>query len=317
MVGFILRRLATSVVVLFLVSLLTFALVHMVPGDAAVVAAGENASDELIQQARERLGLDKPLLVQYAAWVGGVLTGDLGTSLFSSQSAASAVVSRIPATVSLTVLAMLWATVAGVALGIAAALRPHGWVDRATTWLATVGVAMPSFWIGLILVTFLAIQNPWLPATGYRPLTTDPIGWLSHLALPAIALGTTCCAEIARHTRASVATVLSRDFVRTAVAKGLSKREVLVHHVLRNAAMPIVTVFGIQLAQMISGAIVVEQVFGLPGLGTFAIEAVISRDFPFLQAFVLLTTGFVIVINAVVDMSYAYFNPKLRRVGHD
>lgn len=316
MVGFVLRRLATSVVVLFLVSLLTFALVHMVPGDAAVVAAGENASEELIQQARERLGLDKPLLVQYVTWVGGVLTGDLGTSLFSSQSAAEAVFARVPVTASLTFLAALWATVVGMALGVAAAVRPNGWIDRATTGLATVGVAMPSFWIGLILVTFFAIQNPLLPATGYRPLTSDPAGWLAHLALPAIALGTTCCAEIARHTRASVATVLSRDYVRTAVAKGLGPRQVLTHHVMRNAAVPIVTVFGIQLAQLISGAIVVEQVFGLPGLGTFAIEAVISRDFPFLQAFVLLTTVFVIVINAAVDMSYAYLNPKLRSVGH-
>lgn len=316
MLRFISRRLGTSVLVLVLVSLLTFALVHMVPGDAAVVAAGENASEDLIQQARERLGLDRPLLVQYFAWVGGVLTGDLGTSLFSSQSAASAVMARVPVTASLTLLAIVWATVAGMALGIIAALRPHSWIDRVTTWFATAGVAMPSFWVGLILVTFLAIQRPWFPATGYQPLTDDPVAWFTHLVLPAIALGTTCCAEIARHTRASVATVLGRDYVRTAVAKGMCPRRVLSHHVLRNAAGPIVTVFGVQLAQLISGAIVVEQVFGLPGLGTFAIEAVISRDFPFLQAFVLLTTLFVIIINAVVDMSYVYLNPKLRSARH-
>lgn len=307
------RRLLAIIPVLFVVSLLTFSLVHLVPGDPAVVAAGNGASDELIESTRQRLGLDRPFFVQYFAWVGGVLSGDLGTSLFSSQSAWETIVSRLPVTFSLTGLALLWALLGGVTLGVVAGLRPGTWVDKVTTAFATLGVAMPSFWLGLILVTLFALQNPLLPAVGYTPLSEGLWPWLSHLILPALALGAATAAEVARQTRAGVAHVMEQDYIRTAEAKGLLRRNVVVKHAMKNAAIPVVTVFGLQAAHLIGGAIVVEQVFGLPGLGTFAIDTVLTRDYPMLQAFVVVITVFVLVVNMLVDLSYSYFNPKVRQ----
>ncbi len=307
------RRLLAVVPVLFIVSLLTYSLVHLVPGDPAVVAAGNGASDELIERTRERLGLDRPFLIQYFGWVGGVLSGNLGTSLFSSQSAWETILSRIPVTASLTALALFWALLGGVTLGVIAGLRPGTWIDKTTTAFATLGIAMPSFWLGLILVTLFSLQNPLLPATGYAALSEGFWPWLSHLILPSIALGGATAAEVARQARAGVAHVMEQDFIRTAEAKGLRRRNVVVKHAMKNAAIPVVTVFGLQAAHLVGGAIVVEQVFGLPGLGTFAIDAVVTRDYPMLQAFVVVITVFVLLINLMVDLSYAYFNPKVRQ----
>lgn len=309
----IVRRLLGIIPVLLVVSLLAFSLVELVPGDPAVVAAGDNASAELIQQTRERLGLDEPFFSRYAEWLGNVVTGDLGTSLFSSQPTWDSIVARIPVTASLAVLSLIWALLIGLTLGIAAGLRPGSWFDRATTALATLGISMPSFWVGLLLVSLFSLQNPIFPATGYAPLSEGVGTWLSHLFLPSIALGAATAAEVARQARAGVIQVMEQDYIRTAEAKGLPPRAVVGKHALKNAAIPVVTVFGLQAAHLIGGAIVVEQVFGIPGLGTLAVNSIIQRDFPLLQAFIVVTTIFVLVVNLLVDLSYGLFNPRVRQ----
>lgn len=309
----ILRRLLGVIPVLLVVSFLAFSLVQLVPGDAAVVAAGDNASAELIQQTRERLGLDAPFLAQYGTWLGNVVTGDLGTSLFSSQPAWDSIAARIPVTASLAVLSLVWALLIGLTLGIAAGLRPGSWSDRGTTTLATLGISMPSFWVGLLLVSLFALQNPIFPATGYAPLAEGVGPWLSHLFLPSIALGTATAAEVARQARAGIVQVMEQDYIRTAESKGLSTGIVVGKHALKNAAIPVVTVFGLQAAHLIGGTIVVEQVFGIPGLGTLALNSIIQRDYPLLQAFVIVTTLFVLAVNLLVDLSYGLFNPRVRQ----
>jgi peptide/nickel transport system permease protein len=307
------RRLLGVIPVLLVVSFLAFSLVQLVPGDPAVVAAGDNASAELIEQTRERLGLDQPFFTQYAQWLGNLVTGDLGTSLFSSQPTWDSIVDRIPVTASLAILSLVWALVIGLTLGIAAGLRPGSWVDRGTTALATLGISMPSFWVGLLLVSLFSLRNPLFPATGYAPLSEGIGPWLSHLFLPSIALGAATAAEVARQARAGVLQVMEQDYIRTAEAKGLRRRVVVGKHALKNAAIPVVTVFGLQAAHLIGGAIVVEQVFGIPGLGTLALNSIIQRDFPLLQAFIIVTTVFVLVVNLLVDLSYGLFNPRVRQ----
>lgn len=309
----IVRRLLGTIPVLLIVSLLAFSLVELVPGDPAVVAAGDNASAELIQQTRERLGLDEPFLSRYTEWLGNVATGDLGTSLFSSQPTWDSIAARIPVTASLAALSLIWALLFGLTLGITAGLRRGSWVDRTATALATLGISMPSFWVGLLLVSLFALQNPIFPATGYAPLSEGVGAWLSHLFLPSIALGTSTAAEVARQARAGVIEVMEQDYIRTAEAKGLRPRVVVGKHALKNAAIPVVTVFGLQAAHLIGGAIVVEQVFGIPGLGTLAVNSIFQRDFPLLQAFIIVTTVFVVVVNLLVDLSYGLFNPRVRQ----
>lgn len=309
----IVRRLLGVVPVLLVVSFLAFSLVQLVPGDAAVVAAGDNASPELIRETRERLGLDQPFFTQYADWLGNVVSGNLGTSLFSSQDAWSSIAGRIPVTASLAVLSLIWALVIGLTLGTAAGLRPGSWVDRVTTAVATLGISMPSFWIALLLVSFFSLQNPIFPATGYEPLSGGVGPWLSHLFLPSIALGAATAAEVARQARAGILQVMEQDYIRTAEAKGLRRSVVVGKHALKNAAIPVVTVAGLQAAHLIGGAIVVEQVFGIPGLGTLALNSIIQRDFPVLQAFIIVTTVFVLAVNLLVDLSYGLFNPRVRQ----
>jgi peptide/nickel transport system permease protein len=313
MLKLIIRRVVGMLPVLLFVSFFIFLLIQLVPGDPAAVAAGENATPELIEATRQRLGLDQPFFVQYFSWLGSVLTGDLGTSLFSNQPNWESIATRIPVTASLALLSILWALVIGVALGVIAGLRSGSWIDKIATGLATLGISMPGFWVALLLVSIFALQSPVLPATGYSALSDGFGPWLSHLLLPSIALGVATAAEIARQTRAAVRHVLNQDFVRTAESKGLKAHVVVGKHVLKNAAIPVVTVLGLQAAHLIGGAIVIEQVFGIPGLGTLALNSILQRDFPLLQAFVLVITIFVLVINLLVDLSYGFFNPRVRQ----
>ncbi|WP_089244163.1 ABC transporter permease [Rhodococcoides kyotonense] len=306
------KRLLAAVPVLILVTILSFSMIHLIPGDAAVVAAGENASAEQIAATRAQLGLDQNIVVQYFSWVGNLLTGDLGTSLLSSHRNVDAILEALPVTLSLAFVALSWSLVFGVVVGVFAGLRQGTWVDRMLTGLTTLGISMPSFWLGLLFVTFFSLQFRLFPATGYAPLSEGVDAWFSHLVLPALALGTVTAAEIARQSRAGVIDVLERDYIRTATAKGLPRWKVIVKHTSKNAAVPVVTVFGLQAAALIGGAVIIEQVFGMPGLGSVALKAILERDFPVIQAFVVVITLFVLVINLLVDISYAYFNPKAR-----
>lgn len=313
MLIFITKRILAAVPVLFIVTLIAFSLVYMIPGDAAVVAAGENASPERIQEVRVQMGLDQPPVVQYFTWMGNLLRGDLGTSLISGHPNSSVIASAIPVTLSLTLLALTWSLVFGVIVGTIAGLNRGSWIDRSLTALTTLGLAVPTFWIGLLLVVTFALQLRWFPATGFTPISEGLWPWLSHLILPALALGTTTAAEIARQTRAGMLDVLEHDYIRTATAKGLPNWMVIGKHTSKNAAIPVVTVFGLQAAALIGGSVIIEQVFAMPGLGSLALRSILERDFPVIQAFVVIVTLFVLLINLLVDISYAYFNPKVRQ----
>ncbi|MBW0104551.1 ABC transporter permease [Pseudonocardia sp. KRD291] len=313
MLGLLARRLAFTVPMLVVVSFCVFSLIVLVPGDPAVALAGENPDPEQIAAVRERLGLDDPFLVQFWHWFSGVLQGDLGQSLFSSQSVAAAVFSRLPATLSLALLSLAVALVLGVAVGVLAAMRPGTWIDRVATFAASLGVAVPYFWVGMILVLLFAINLTIFPAVGYVPLTENPLQWFLHLFLPATALGLAPAAVIARQTRAGMTGVLREDYVRTATAKGLPPARVVGQHALKNAAVPVVTAFGLEASRLIGGTVVIEQLFALPGLGNLAYTSVFARDFPMVQGVLLVVAALVLLINLLVDLSYGYFNPRIRQ----
>ncbi|SHK50871.1 peptide/nickel transport system permease protein [Pseudonocardia thermophila] len=309
---YVLTRIGGGLVVLWLVSLLTFALLQLVPGDAAQLVAGDNASPERVEEIRRQLGLDQPLITQYLSWLGGILHGDLGNSVFTGDPVTAAILRAAPATLSITLVALIIAVAIGVPAGIVAGLRQGGWIDRAVSLLATVGIAMPGFWVGMLLILLFALTNPWLPATGYAPIS-DGIGtWLSHIIIPATALGLATGAELARHARGCVADVLERPYIRTARARGAGSFWLIRHHVLRNAAIPVVTVLGLQAGRLLGGSIVIEMVCGVDGLGTLAINSILQRDLPILQGYVLLAAAVVVVVNLVVDGVYGWLNPKVR-----
>jgi peptide/nickel transport system permease protein len=308
----LIRRLGGGVLVLWLVSVTAFLLVALLPGDAAESIAGESATAADVEVIRERLGLDKPLPLQYVDWLVGVLTGDFGTSLRSGESVTGLILQAAPATFSLAALAIVIATLIALPAGTIAALRQGGWTDRIISTFATVGIAMPSFWILMLLIIVFAQLNPWLPATGYEPLSSGLWTWLSHLLLPATALGLAVAAEMARHTRGCVVDVLSRPYIRTARARGAGGWWLVRRHVVRNAAIPVVTVLGLQIGHLVGGAIVVEAVAGIPGLGTMAIEAIFQREYPTIQGFVLLTGAIIVIANLAVDVAYTAINPRVR-----
>ena len=313
MLGFLVRRLLVAIPLLLVVSLLVFSLILLVPGDPAVALAGQNPTLQQIAAVRTRLGLDDPFFVQYWHWLSGVLHGDFGKSLFTSQTVASSIAARLPTTLSLALLALFLAAVAGTVLGALAGLHPGTWLDRILTFGASLGVAIPYFWVGMILVLIFSIDHAWLPAVGYVPLTDDPVGWFTHLVLPASAMALAPAAVVARQTRASLATVMTEDYVRTARAKGLSPRKVVGKHALKNAALPVVTAFGLEGNRLIGGTVVIEQLFALPGLGQLAYQSVFGRDFPMVQGVILVAAALVLLLNILVDLSYGYFNPKVRQ----
>jgi peptide/nickel transport system permease protein len=312
LLNLVVRRLLAVVPLLFLVTFLAYGMVLLIPGDPAIAIAGENATAEQVEATRERLGLNDPFLVQYGRWIGNAVQGDLGQSLFTNRSVRDAIFDRLPVTLVLTGTALALATAVALPAGILAALRRGSWVDRATTVSATVGVAMPNFWLGLLLVLVFAVSNRWLPAIGYVPFTEDPVRWAKHIILPAIALGAAACAEITRQLRSAVIDVVEQDYVRTARAKGLQKRKIIVKHVLKNAAIPVVTVLGLQVTRLLGGAVIIEQVFALPGMGQLAVLAVFDRDVPMILGVVLVASVVAVVVNLLVDLSYGWFNPKVR-----
>lgn len=297
---------------LILVSMMAFGLLFLVPGDPATTLAGENPAPEQIEAIRDQLGLDEPVPQQYLGWAGDAVRGDLGTSLFSNLPVGELLWSRLPATISLTVAAMAVAVGLGMAFGLVAAAWRGSFIDRGVTAVASLGVAVPSFWLGLMLIITFSLDRNWLPAVGYVPFTESPIDWLRHIILPAVTLGVAPAAEIARQLRGSLVDTLDQDYVRTARAKGLRRAPVLLKHALKNAGIPVVTVIGIQFSFLLGGSVIAEQIFGIPGIGNLAVTAVLQRDVPVIQGVVLVSAMAVLFCNLLVDMSYGYFNPKVR-----
>jgi peptide/nickel transport system permease protein len=302
----VIRRVGGGLLVLWLVSLLTFLMVKLIPGDPAEVIAGENASVADVDRIREQLGLNRPVVEQYVSWLGGVFRGDLGESLFTGRPVTTSILDAAPPTLALALTAIVLAVLIGVGAGVLAGLRQGTWLDRLISTIATLGIAMPSFWVAMLLVSVFSLSLKWLPATTYVPLENGFGPWFSHIVIPALALGLATAAELARHTRGCVADVLTRPYIRTARSRGSSTT------CLRNAAIPVVTVLGLQTSRLIGGTIVIEAVVGISGLGSLAVNSVLQRDYPVIQGYVLFCAVVVVVINLVVDLAYGWINPKVR-----
>jgi len=308
----IVRRLVATILVMGVVAIAVFALLHITPGDPAAVIAGDYATPEDIARIRARLGLDRPFLTQVGIWLAQVVRGDLGTSIFSGLPVSTLIAQRAEATAALTVFAMLISVALGVPLGIIAAWKQGSWVDRVVMVFAVSGFSMPVFWLGFLLVYVFAISFAWLPVQGYVSIRVGLVPFMKHLILPALTLSVIYMALIARMTRASVLGVLSEDYIRTAYAKGLAPRRVLVRHALKNASLPVVTIIGIGFALLIGGAVVTESVFALPGLGRLTVDAILRRDYPIVQGVVLVVSGVYVLINLVIDLLYVVLDPRIR-----
>lgn len=309
---YVLRRLLATLPVLLLVSLLTFALLWLVPGDPASMFLDTSATQEALDRVRREMGLDQPFLVRMGDWYWRVLQGDLGTSLLLNRGVTEAILERLPVTLSLTAIAFVFAVLIGVAAGVLAAVRHGRAADQGVMTLALLGLSIPEFWFGLVLIWLLAVTMQWFPAGDYVAFAQDPMLWAWHLALPAFTLACVQMGFIARMTRSSMLEVLSQDYVRTARAKGLPEPYVVLRHGLTNAMVPIVTVMGIMVGALLGGAVVTEQVFSLPGLGRLIIGAVLSRDFPVIQGGLLFLAVIYLAVNLVVDLLYAALDPRVR-----
>ena len=312
MLQLLVRRLAFTIPIIVLASFLVFSLLLLVPGDPAITLAGDNATEAQIEAIRQQLGLDDPVFVQYGRWAGAAVQGDFGDSLYSGRSVTKSIGERLPVTLSLAAISIVIALAIAIPAGIIAATRRGTWIDTAATMGASLGLAMPSFWLGAVLALVFALRLRWLPATGYVPFSESPVDWLRHLILPGLTLGAATAAETTRQLRSSLSDVLGQDYVRTARAAGIRSRTVVLKHSMKNAAMPVVTVLGFQVAFLLGGSVIVEQLFALPGLGGLAIRAVLDRDIPVIQGVVLFTTVLVVGINLLVDLLYGYLNPKVR-----
>ncbi|HLN16275.1 MAG TPA: ABC transporter permease [Acidimicrobiales bacterium] len=314
LLSFVARRLLITIPLLLLISFGVFCLVLIIPGDPAVtLAGGAKANLHQIALIRHQLHLDEPFWKQYLRWLNGLLHGNLGNSLFmQTQSVASQLRVRFPVTLSIAIGGMFFSVLLGLPAGIISGIRQGTIEDRSVTVGSSLGVAVPDFWLAIMLVTIFAVDLHWLPALGYVPFTQSPLSWADHLLLPWIALGLGGAATIARQVRGAMIDTLDQDYMRTARAKGLSHSAVIYKHALKNALTPAVTVIGISFGYLLGGTVIIEQIFSLPGIGAYALQAINDKDLPVIQGVVLLTAVCFVLINLVVDIIYGFLNPKVR-----
>lgn len=313
MVAYLIRRFGQFLVVLFLASIAIWALVYALPGDAATVIAGPNASDAQLAATRARLGLDQPIVAQYLTWLRHAVTGSLGDSFYSADTVAHTLSERIPATAQLAVISLVISVIIAVPIGTLVALRPRSVAGRIVGGYLTLGLAVPSFWLGLLLIIALAVQAHVLPATSdYVPFFEDPVGALRASIMPAIAIAVHGSCIIGRFLAASLSEVMGRDFIRTVRAKGVTESRVVIRHALRNASLPTVTVIGIQLGSLLGGTVVIEALFNYPGLGRLLYTSIGQRDYAVVQGGVLFVVVTFLVLNLLVDLLYAYLDPRIR-----
>jgi ABC-type dipeptide/oligopeptide/nickel transport system permease component len=301
--GYLRGRVAAMIPVLIGVSVLVFAMAHLVPGDPVSVMTGGIASPETMARLRSQLGLDKPIYVQFLRYVSGVARGDLGRSIISNKPVTSLIEEAAPSTLQLTLAATVFAVVLGIPIGIIAAVWSRTWIDRAVMLFAVAGLSMPSFWIGLLLLYVFSLRLGWIPVTGQ--------GGLNRLILPTVTLGYGAAAVIARLVRSSMLEILREEYIQTARAKGLSQGAVILRHALKNALIPTVTMVGLQMGRLLGGAVVVEQVFARQGLGRVAVDAILKKDFPVIQGVVLVSALGYVLINLIVDLCYAWLDPRI------
>jgi peptide/nickel transport system permease protein len=309
----VLRRLLGAVPVLVIVSLITFGLMHLIPGDPAAAMAGLSATPQLVAQIRHDLGLDQPLLLQLRDWyLGLLLHGNLGRSILLGQDVVQATMQRLPVTIALSLYALVLTLLTGLTAGILAAVRQNTVVDQAAMIVAMLGISVPNFFLGLLMIILFAVHLGWLPTGGYVAFTDDPWQWFRSTTMPAISLALLQVGLLARITRSTMLEVLRQDYIRTARAKGLPQRMVVVKHALANALIPITTVIGIIVSLLVSGSVVTETLFSIPGIGQLLTQAVLNRDYPMVQGGLLLVTGGLVLINIGVDIVYALLDPRVR-----
>jgi peptide/nickel transport system permease protein len=312
MLAYVVRRLVATVFVMAFVAFFVFSLLYLTPGDPAATIAGDLATADDIARIHRQLGLDDPFLVRFGHWAWGVLQGDLGTSIFTNLPVTTLIGQRVGPTVSLTVIDLIITLSFAIPLGVIAASKVGSWIDRLVMVVAVLGFSVPSFVLAYIAILCFSVWLDWLPVQGYASLSEGFAPFIEHLILPSIVLGLIYGALIARITRAAMLEVLSQDYIRTAQAKGLTEGKVLVGHALRNAAIPIVTVIGSGIALLIGGVIVTETVFAIPGIGRLTVDAILRRDYPIIQGVTLILSAVYVVINLLVDMSYTFFDPRVR-----
>jgi peptide/nickel transport system permease protein len=312
MTAYLARRLLSTIPVMAVVAICVFLLLHLAPGDPAAIIAGDNATPDTIALIRARLGLDDPLIVQFGRWVWHLLQGDFGISIFSNVPVLELVGQRLEPTLSLAMTTLFVAVTVAVTIGVLAAWKAGGALDRFVMGFAAMGFSVPVFVVGYILIYIFAIELRWLPVQGYRPIAEGLWPWLRNLILPSVALGMAYVALIARITRASMLDVLAEDYMRTAKAKGVATRPMLLRHALKNAAVPIVTVIGIGVALLISGVVITETVFNVPGIGRLTVDAISKRDYPIIQGVMILCAGAYVLVNLAVDITYTFLDPRIR-----
>ena len=312
MFAFIARRVLATIPVMAVVAIFVFLLLRLSPGDPAAILAGDTASPADIERIREQLGLNQPILVQFVEWIGRLLQGDLGTSIISRLPVATMIAQRMEPTIALATTTIVFAVLVAVPLGVIAAWKHGTWIDRLVMGFSVLGFSVPIFVLGYLWIYGIAINLRWLPVQGYSPIANGFGPFIERLILPTLTLSVIYIALIARITRASVLEILNEDYIRTAHAKGVRERKVLVKHALRNAAVPIITIIGIGIALLISGVVVTESVYNLPGLGRLTVDAVLARDYPIIQGVILVFSGVYVLINLCVDLLYTVFDPRIR-----
>ncbi len=311
MLAFLGRRFLIAIPTIFLISIFVFGMQKLLPGDPVLVMAGEDRNPEMIEFLREKYRLNDPIPVQYFNWIGNALQGDLGISLRTRQPVLELIAEKLPVTIQLAVMALIIALVIGIPAGVLSAYKKGTWIDWLANIVALSGLSIPNFWLGIMLILLVSVNLGWLPASGYRPLSDDPLQSILTMLMPAFVLGTGLAATLMRHTRSAMLGVLRSDYVRTARAKGLSERMVLVKHALRNALVPIVTVTTLLFGELLAGAVLTEQIFTIPGFGKLIVDAVFNRDYAVVQGIVLCTAVGFIFLNILADAAYRVLNPRM------
>lgn len=309
---YILRRLLLTLVVLFFVTLIVFMIIQLLPGDPAQIMLGTDATPEEIEALREEMGLNDPLIVQYFRWLGKAITGDLGTSLFYNQEVLKMIGDRLPITLTIGILAILVTVLLGIPLGVLAAVKRGSKIDSAIVVLANIGVATPNFWLAVVGVYIFSISLGWLPVTGFVSPFEDPVLSFKHLIMPVLILGTSSMASIVRQTRSAMLEVIRQDYIRTARSKGLKEGTIIFRHALRNALIPVVTLLGLSLGNVVGGTVIIETVFNIPGMGRFLVTSIFQKDYIVVQGCVLIIAASVAFFNLVVDVVYSVIDPRIR-----
>ncbi len=306
------KRLLVAIPTLLIISIFVFSLQKLLPGDPILAMAGEERDPATIEFLREKYRLNDPVPLQYVNWLGGVVTGDFGISLRTNQPVLELIGQKLPVTIQLAVMAMFFAMIIGIPIGILAAVRKNTWIDYTANIVALSGLSIPNFWLGIMLILLVSVKLGWLPASGYESIFVDPVRSIETMIMPAFVLGNALAATLMRHTRSAMVAVLSSDYIRTARAKGLSPREIILSHSFRNALLPVITLLALLFGELLAGAVLTEQIFTIPGFGKMTVDAVFTRDYAVVQGIVLCTAVGFILMNLLADIAYVLLNPRLR-----